>query len=710
MIRSRSVLVLLASALAACGDAPPGPPPVPSTIVAVSGSSVLAGTVGLAVTTAAAFEVRAANGRVVANVPLSVLVTAGGGTLSGAPTVSTNGPTPIGTWTLGGNLGVQTVTVTVAGLAPLVFTANAVAGAPAELQVVEGSNQFGVEGEVAAFPLRVRVRDSFGNLVAGAVVSWSISTGGGSLAAPTSTSNAEGIATAPAWTLGVGAAPLQVVVATLGAFSAQFAAVTGIVPASVTVEVPAPATAAVGDPLTPAPAFAVRDSSGAVIAGFPVTVAVTSGGGSLTSAPTVTTSGSTPIGTWTLGTALGEQVVTVTVAGLDPVVITVNGVAAATAAIDVVTGAGQSALAGAFLTTSPRVRVRDQYGNLAAGRAVQWGVSQGGGSLSGATTVSNADGLATAPTWTLGRSNVPQQLFALSNGIMATIDATITTDYSVDIRYYGPQAPSAAVAQVFENARRRIEGIIIGDLVDIVLSDFTPATSCVPAGSVEPITGILDDVMIFVSVDSIDGPGGVLGSAGPCFIRTADGLTSYGRMRFDRADLQNLLDAGRLEAVILHEMLHVIGVGTLWNLKGLLSGSGTPDVRFDGPLAREACVNDHGGITPCINAVPVENCLDLSQSCGAGTINSHWKESIFGIELMTGFLNATANPMSRMTIQSLADLGYVVNTLPAEPFSLGPNLIALRADFGVSAVVMPAPALPTHAMDRTGRLTPLPRD
>jgi hypothetical protein len=171
-----------------------------------------------------------------------------------------------------------------------------------------------------------------------------------------------------------------------------------------------------------------------------------------------------------------------------------------------------------------------------------------------------------------------------------------------------------------------------------------------------------------------------------------------------------MLDQGRLESVILHEMLHVIGIGTLWNTHGLLSNFDTPTVQFDGPLARDACVNDHGGITPCINAVPVENCENLTQSCGVGTKNSHWKESTFGIELMTGYLNATSNPMSRMTIQSLADLGYVVNTLPAEPFSLSSNLMALRADFGVNTIVMPAPGFPTHSMDRFGRLTPLPRD
>jgi hypothetical protein len=54
--------------------------------------------------------------------------------------------------------------------------------------------------------------------------------------------------------------------------------------------------------------------------------------------------------------------------------------------------------------------------------------------------------------------------------------------------------------------------------------------------------------------------------------------------------------------------------------------------------------------------VPVEDCVGIP-GCGAGTINSHWKEPTFRNELMTGYLNAGINPFSKMTIQSLADLG-----------------------------------------------------
>jgi hypothetical protein len=60
--------------------------------------------------------------------------------------------------------------------------------------------------------------------------------------------------------------------------------------------------------------------------------------------------------------------------------------------------------------------------------------------------------------------------------------------------------------------------------------------------------------------------------------------------------------------------------------------------------------------------VPVEN------TGGLGTRNGHWRETTFGNELMTGFLNSGKNPLSRLTIASLRDLGYIVNLSVADPY------------------------------------------
>jgi hypothetical protein len=116
---------------------------------------------------------------------------------------------------------------------------------------------------------------------------------------------------------------------------------------------------------------------------------------------------------------------------------------------------------------------------------------------------------------------------------------------------------------------------------------------------------------------------------------------------------------------VLHEMLHVVGIGTLWYTKDMLSGSGTMDPRFTGSLAGAQCISA-GGFSNCSDGrVPVENVG------GSGTAEVHWRESVFDIEVMTGFVEASADmPLSGMTIGSLTDLGYLTNLLSTDPYQI----------------------------------------
>ena len=118
---------------------------------------------------------------------------------------------------------------------------------------------------------------------------------------------------------------------------------------------------------------------------------------------------------------------------------------------------------------------------------------------------------------------------------------------------------------------------------------------------------------------------------------------------------------GILQDVITHEMLHTVGFGTIWDAKNLLLAGGTVNSAFGGVRARQGCADDAGAAI-CANSVPVEN--DMIP----GTADAHWRESIFGPELMTGFVNHGPMPLSAITVGSLADLGYTVNPLAADPF------------------------------------------
>ena len=81
--------------------------------------------------------------------------------------------------------------------------------------------------------------------------------------------------------------------------------------------------------------------------------------------------------------------------------------------------------------------------------------------------------------------------------------------------------------------------------------------------------------------------------------------------------------------------------------------------------------------------VPVESCTGIP-NCGAGTIDSHWRESVFNNELMTGFLNPGVNSLSAITTASMGDLGYLVNYAASDAYAVVNPLAALRATGGAA--------------------------
>jgi hypothetical protein len=168
-----------------------------------------------------------------------------------------------------------------------------------------------------------------------------------------------------------------------------------------------------------------------------------------------------------------------------------------------------------------------------------------------------------------------------------------------------------------------------------------------------------DDILIALHIVSIDGPGGVLGRAGPCGVRTANELPFVGVVILDADDLLPLVGTETLTDLITHEIGHALGFGVLWN--GLLTGAGGSNPRFTGPRA-VAEYRALGGT----GDVPVEN------QGGEETRDSHWRKSVFRRELMTGFAEPVgiAQPLSRVSIASLGDLGYTVDLAAAEEFTL----------------------------------------
>ncbi|MEM6688091.1 MAG: Ig-like domain-containing protein [Planctomycetota bacterium] len=243
-----------------------------------------------------------------------------------------------------------------------------------------------------------------------------------------------------------------------------------------------------------------------------------------------------------------------------------------------------------------------------------------------------------------------------SGGYVLNLTVTDTTpppqsDFNIEIVFTDNNL-SVSQQALFTSAAARWSQIIIGDIPDF---------------------GAIDDLQISTSAPAIDGVNGILGQAGPTLLRGGSFLPIEGIMQFDIADVDALEASGQLEDVILHEMGHVIGFGTIWDNLGLLDDSDLTDPRYLGSGA-VAEYNALFGVN--VGGVPVED------DGGPGTALGHWEENeprdgttvSFQNELMTGFLSGATRPISRVTVAQFEDLGYQVNFAAADSFL--PSIVA----------------------------------
>ena len=593
---------------------------------------------------------------------------------------------------------------------------------PVSVSASSVTTQSAVVNTSVATPPRVKVMDEDGNGVPNVPVLFAVTVGDGIAGGATQTTNGDGEASAGAWTLGtaVGTNRLIATVEGLVGSPVTFEA-TGTHGAATAISVYAGniQRAVTGTPVSVRPSVRVVDAFGNPVPGLSVGFAVEFGGGSITGATSTTDgSGVATVGSWTLGEVGGNTLIA-TIVGNSALTVTVVATAVPPPVperIEVVAGDLQAVVGGGPVSTAPSVRVTSNEGFPVAGAQVSFAVGLGGGSVTGGSRTTDAQGVATVGGWTLGATMDFNTLTVTVPGSAAppvTISAsscgTGGPGYKLSLCFTSQM--TAAQKDAFISAATRWESIITGDASDVQVSTPILAAQC-GDGSYSLASGtMVDDLLIFASVTNIDGPRGILGSAGPCFLRRAGAafavgdLSAIGQMRFDVADVAELERTGALNAVILHEMGHVLGIGALWSTFGLVVDPSTStqpkDTYFSGARAISA-FNSVGGTTYGGSKVPVEN------SFGPGTINSHWRESVLRTELMTGFLDPNGpNPLSIVTVQSLADLGYKVNPDGAETFSLAAPPTGSPSPSALAPLVLLNDLYtgPVRVIDRQGRIT-----
>ena len=698
--------------------------------------------------------------------------------------------------------GTATVTATAGGVSDAVPVT--VQQAASQLEVASGGDQTGAVGQALGEAVVVLAQDAGGAIVAGANVTFVVSSGGGAVGDAIVTTDAEGLAST-IWTLGSVAGEQLLAVSVEGNTSALLqvsATGTGAAPASLTKSSGDQQSGALGQPVPEVIVAQLQDEFGNGVAGETVTFVVTSGGGTVSTAAATTGASGLASTIWTMGPTAGAATLTATATGLTPVVFTATAVVPApdlvagaisaspgsptsqqTFTVTVpVTNSGTSAAGSAFsvqllvdgvvastqtvaaMAPDATTNVAFAVGPLAAGTRLISTVVDSDGVVTESDESNNtaqqaiiilaqATLEAGTPATGLSASKDVELLFAFeyvgdNSSIQFALDGSTTEDADIYVSLGStPQAPlgleyvgepslgtckgispeanetclindaktgtyhilihaftafsdvtltvttglpvqtfnielnflsggSSAQRDAFEAAAARWERIIPLDISDVSFeSEPQPPGSC---GASPLIDDLVDDVRIYIHLDSIDGPGNIQGQARPCVVRTSNRLPLVGFMQFDTADLATLEANLRLEAVILHEMGHVLGIGTIWGSgeSDLLRNPSRPsspgvDTHFAGPLAI-AAFDAAGGSAYDGEKVPVENTAQSGQADG------HWRDSVLANELMTPFLKF-APKLSAISIQSLADIGYPVDVSQADAFVIPDLAAALRA-------------------------------
>jgi hypothetical protein len=359
------------------------------------------------------------------DISLAITTNPGGATLSGTTSVApvTSASTFTGLSLNKTGVG-YVLTASSGGLATAVSNAfNVTPAAAAAIVVDAGDAQTGVAGAALANPFVARVNDALGNAVPGASVTWAVATGGGSLGGTISTTDAAGKAQTTL-TLGVAVGSNTVTATSAGltgsplTFNATGTAGT----ATKLVFSTQPTNAVAGVNLSPAPVVQAQDANNNVVTSYTapnIVVTISTNPGSATLGGTTSlapTSGQSAFSTLNLNKIGTGYVLTATSGSLTAAVSNgFNITAAAAATIVADSGQAQSALAGAALANKIVGRVSDAFGNPVAGVSVTWGTPTLGGSLSGQTATTDANGFVKA-TWTLGAAG-PQSVTLTSAGL-----------------------------------------------------------------------------------------------------------------------------------------------------------------------------------------------------------------------------------------------------------------------------------------------------
>ena len=238
----------------------------------------------------------------------------------------------------------------------------------------------------------------------------------------------------------------------------------------------------------------------------------------------------------------------------------------------------------------------------------------------------------------------------LTGGVQAA-----AAPFVIELRFINDGLSDAQKKLVQQGAERVAKLFKSG--LPAVTVDF-PAGNCDP--SYPALKGKLDKFVLFIETKVTPN---VYGLGGPCDLRDGSFLPIYGGISLNPEMLTNDVD---MLYTTIHEVLHALGVGSLWKTPNRISLSGQQDTRnlseqVDGKwfyIAPKALA-EYKALGGKDATIP----LDPDQA--------HWLGEVFCTEIVSGGPDAgVPNPVSRLTLASLEDLGYSVDYTAADDYTL----------------------------------------
>lgn len=356
-------------------------------------------------------------GNPIAGAVVSWARTSGAGSLAGTTsTTNTDGRATM-TYTLGNVVGSETVTASISGLTSrAVFNFQALAAAPATIVAVSGNAQTARVGMALGAPLVVRVADDAGSPVSGATVNWTATNG---TIARTSSTDADGQSSV-VLTLGARAGSASATGTIANGQRVTFVATAqpGIV--AIAVFSTQPTTARPGGTMS-AVRVALLDTSGnQTAAANNVSLALGHNSSGAVLSGTLVRQAVNGVATFsdlTIDKAGTGYTLVASSGNLAPVTSSAFNIDASFGAVlTIVAGDNQRAATGSPVPVAPSVRATDVNGNPVAGVAVTFSASDGGTVLPSSAIVTDASGLATLTSWTMGPHAGPQSLTVSTPG------------------------------------------------------------------------------------------------------------------------------------------------------------------------------------------------------------------------------------------------------------------------------------------------------